>query len=179
MTKKDSRHIEIDAFLSRVLSVVSKPGRYIGGEVNSRRGDPSPGDVRVCVAFPEVYEIGMSHQGTAVILDILNGTDGVFAERAFAAWPDMEDELKKSGIPLFSLETRTPLADFDIVGFSLMYELTYTNVLGMLSLAGIPLLSENRDERFPLLSPGAPARLTPSRWPMFLTPSLSGTAKKS
>jgi radical SAM family uncharacterized protein/radical SAM-linked protein len=161
MTKKDSRHIEIDAFLSRVLSVVSKPGRYIGGEVNSRRGDPSPGDVRVCIAFPEVYEIGMSHQGTAVILDILNGTDGVFAERAFAVWPDMEDELKKSGIPLFSLETKTPLADFDIIGFSLMYELTYTNALGMLSLAGIPLLSKDRDERFPLVIAGGACAFNP------------------
>lgn len=161
MTGKKLHDIDIEAFLSRVLPVVSKPGRYIGGEVNSRRGAPSPDDVRVCLAFPEVYEIGMSHQGTAIILDILNGTDGVFAERAFAVWPDMENEMKKAGVPLFSLETKTPLAQFDIIGFSLMYELTYTNVVNMLDLAGIPVLSAERDERFPLIIAGGACAFNP------------------
>ncbi len=152
---------DIEGFLSRVLPVVSKPGRYIGGEVNSRGGTPSPGDIRVCLAFPEVYEIGMSHQGTAIILDILNGIDGVFAERVFAVWPDMEAEMRRAGIPLFSLETRTPLDRFDIIGFSLMYEMTYTNVVAMLTLAGIPVLAADRDERFPLLIAGGACAFNP------------------
>ncbi len=152
---------DIEGFLSRVLPVVSKPGRYIGGEVNSRGGTPSPGDIRVCLAFPEVYEIGMSHQGTAIILDILNGIDGVFAERAFTVWPDMEAEMKKAGVPLFSLETRTPLARFDVIGFSLMYELTYTNVVAMLTLAGIPVLAADRDGRVPLLIAGGACAFNP------------------
>ncbi len=141
--------------------MVSRPGRYIGGEVNSRRGEPSPGDLRVCLAFPEVYEIGMSHQGTAIILDILNDTDGVFAERAFAVWPDMEAEMRAAGVPLFSLETKTPLARFDIVGFSLMYELTYANVAAMLDLAGIPVMAAERDERFPLVIAGGSCAFNP------------------
>ncbi len=161
MTEKRTYDYDIEAFLSRVLPVVSKPGRYIGGEVNSRRGAPSGGDVRVCLAFPEIYEIGMSHQGTAIILDILNQTEGVFAERAFAVWPDMEDEMRKAGVPLFSLETKTPLAQFDIIGFSLMYELTYTNVVAMLDLAGIPVMSADRDERFPLIIAGGACAFNP------------------
>ena len=147
--------------MSRVLPLVSKPGRYIGGEVNSRQGAPSVGDIRVCLAFPEVYEIGMSHQGTAIILDILNAADGVFAERAFAAWPDMEDEMKRAGVALFSLETKTPLAQFDIIGFSLMYELTYTNAVTMLDLAGIPVLAAERDEGFPLVIAGGTCAFNP------------------
>lgn len=141
--------------------MVSKPGRYIGGEVNSRRGVPGAGDIRVCMAFPEVYEIGMSHQGTAVILDVLNNIDGVFAERAFAVWPDMEDEMKKAGVGLFSLETRTPLAQFDVIGFSLMYELTYTNVVAMLTLAGIPVLAADRGKQFPLVIAGGACAFNP------------------
>jgi radical SAM family uncharacterized protein/radical SAM-linked protein len=152
---------DIEGFLSRVLPVVSKPGRYIGGEVNSRRTKPSPGDIRVCLAFPEVYEIGMSHQGTAIILDILNGIDGVFAERAFAVWPDMEAEMMKAGVGLFSLETKTPLSSFDIIGFSLMYELTYTNAVTMLNLAGIPVLAADRDGRFPLVIAGGACAFNP------------------
>jgi radical SAM family uncharacterized protein/radical SAM-linked protein len=161
MIEKKPYGSDIEAFLARVLPLVSKPGRYIGGEVNSRRGSPSSGDLRVCLAFPEVYEIGMSHQGTAIILDILNRTDGVFAERAFAVWPDMEDEMRRAGVPLFSLETRTPLARFDIIGFSLMYEMTYTNVVAMLDLAGIPVMSADRDERFPLIIAGGACAFNP------------------
>jgi radical SAM family uncharacterized protein/radical SAM-linked protein len=161
MTTRDIQPVDIASFLDRVLPSVSKPGRYIGGEVNARRGAPSAGDIRVCVAFPEVYEIGMSHQGTAIILDILNETEGVFAERAFAVWPDMEEAMGKAGVPLYSLETRTPLSAFDIIGFSLMYELTYTNVVRMLKMARIPVLSANRDERSPLLIAGGACTFNP------------------
>jgi radical SAM family uncharacterized protein/radical SAM-linked protein len=161
MTARKTHETDIDAFLSRALPVVSRPGRYIGGEVNSRRGAPSPRDLRVCLAFPEVYEIGMSHQGSAIILDILNDTDGVFAERAFSVWPDMETQMRAAGIPLFSLETRTPLSRFDIIGFSLMYELTYANVAAMLDLAGIPVMAAERDERFPLIIAGGSCAFNP------------------
>jgi radical SAM superfamily enzyme YgiQ (UPF0313 family) len=157
----EKRERDIPAFLSDVLARVSKPGRYVGGEINSRRGFPDPGDVRVCLAFPEVYEIGMSHQGSAVLLSILNATEGVFAERAFAVWPDMEHEMRRAGVPLFSLETKSPLSDFDVVGFSLAYELTYTNVVNMLDLAGIPTLAAQRGEGFPLIIAGGVCAFNP------------------
>ncbi len=156
--KKDP---DIKTFLTKALPRVSKPGRYIGGEVNAPRGEPAPADIRVCLAFPEVYEIGMSHQGMAILLWILNSMDGVFAERAFAVWPDMEAEMRKAGLPLFSLETKSPLAGFDIIGFSLMYELTYTNVVNMLGLARIPLLSAQRNEGHPLVIAGGSCAFNP------------------
>src|SRR5256885_10225241 len=111
------------------LGEVQKPTRYIGGEYQEVRKDPATVKSRVCLAFPDVYEIGMSHLGTKILYSVLNKTAGIACERAFAPWVDMEAELRKGGLPLVTLESARPLADFDVVGLSLQYELTYTNVL--------------------------------------------------
>ncbi len=126
------------------LLQVRKPARYTGGEYNQIKKEWSPDIVKFCLAFPDVYEIGMSHLGSRIIYHILNGLDYAACERVFAPWVDMEDILRKKNIPLFSLESRKPLKEFDILGFSLGYELNYTNVLNMLDLAGIEIWSERR-----------------------------------
>src|SRR5205809_7423304 len=109
------------------LGEVQKPTRYIGGEYQEVRKDPASVRARVCLAFPDVYEIGMSHLGTKILYSVLNKAPGVFCERAFSPWPDLEAELRRRGLPLVTLETATPLARFDVLGISLQYELTYTN----------------------------------------------------
>lgn len=147
--------------LDRVLPLVTKPARYVGGEWNSVVKDWSQTPLRVALAYPDVYEIGMSNLGLAVLYDILNAEPDVLCERVFAPWTDMEDAMRQAGMPLFSLETRHPLAEFDIFGFSLSYELTYTNVLNMLDLAGLPLRSAEREEALPLVIAGGSGTLNP------------------
>ena len=144
-----------------ILASVAKPFRYIGGEVGSVRREWDRADLRVCLAFPEVYEIGMSHVGLQILYDILNREAGMLAERAFAPWNDMEAELRKRGVPLFTLESQRPLRDFDIVGISLAYELTFTNALGILSLSTIPLRAEERGEGDPIVIAGGPCAFNP------------------
>ncbi len=151
----------IETFLASALPKVSKPGRYIGGEVNSVSIPPKEGDLRFALAFPEVYEIGMSHKGISIIYSVLNSLPGVYAERVFAPWPDMAVKMGDMGVELFSLETKTPLMDFDVIGFSLMYELTYTNVVNMLKLANIPHLSSDRDGSCPLVVAGGAQAVNP------------------
>ncbi|MCL5264970.1 MAG: TIGR03960 family B12-binding radical SAM protein [Chloroflexi bacterium] len=143
--------------MDRILRKVARPGRYVGGEWNSIVKDWRENEVRLALAYPDVYEIGMSNFGLQILYDLLNRRDGIVAERCYAPWTDMEAELRKQGIPLFSLESRRPLADFDFVGFSLSYELIFTNVLNMLNLAGIPLLAAERDARHPLVIAGGSA----------------------
>ena len=116
---------------------------------------------RAALAFPDVYEIGMSHLGLRILYSVLNEREDMLLERCFAPWPDMEKALRDAGIPLCSLETRTPLSRFDVVGFSLQYELGFTNVLLMLDLAGIPFRSAARDERHPLVIAGGPVVFSP------------------
>jgi len=147
--------------LKEVLSLVSKPVRYLGQEFNSIRKDPAQIRLNFCLAFPDVYEVGMSHLGIQILYHVLNGKEGVACERAFAPWVDMERVMRQKGLPLCSLESSTPLHRFDILGFSLQYELGFTNVLNMLDLCGIPFLSEERDERFPLVVAGGPAAFNP------------------
>lgn len=148
--------------LKDVLSLVSRPVRYLGSEVNAIRKDPSQGKLRFCLAFPDVYEVGMSHLGMQILYHILNGREGITCERVFAPWVDMEQALREKKIPLTSLESSTPLAQFDILGFSLQYELCFTNVLNMLDLSRIPFLAQERDERFPLLIAGGPIAFNPA-----------------
>jgi len=143
------------------LSLVSKPVRYLGREINSIRKDPSKVKLKFCFAFPDVYEVGMSHLGIQILYHILNSKNGVSCERVFTPWIDMEKVLREKGIPLSSLESSTPLNQFDILGFSLQYELSFTNVLNMLDLSGIPLFSRDRDERFPLVIAGGPTAFNP------------------
>lgn len=143
------------------MASVAKPFRYLGGEVGSRSGPWERADVRVCLVFPEVYEIGMSHLGLQILYDVLNETEGVLAERAFTPWSDMESELRDRGVDLFSLESHRSLRDFDVIGISLAYELTYTNALNVLSLSGIPLRSEMRVEGDPVVIAGGPCAFNP------------------
>ncbi len=138
------------------LDRVAKPSRYIGGEYQQVRKDPAAVRARICLAFPDVYEIGMSHLGTKILYGVLNKTDGVACERVFSPWLDCEAELRARGLPLVTLETATPVGDFDVVGFSLQYELTYTNVLAILDLAGLPLRAAERGEDAPLVLAGGP-----------------------
>ncbi|MBP1742426.1 MAG: Fe-S oxidoreductase family 2 [Deltaproteobacteria bacterium] len=121
--------------MKELLSLVSRPARYLGSEINSIRKDPAAVKVKFCLAFPDVYEVGMSHLGIQILYHILNGIEGIACERVFAPWVDMEQVLREKKVPLASLESSTPLREFDIIGFSLQYELCFTNVLNMLDLA--------------------------------------------
>jgi radical SAM family uncharacterized protein len=147
---------------------VTKPGRYTGGEWNSIAKDWQASNVRWALAFPDVYDIGMSNLGLAVLYDRLNAAEGVLAERAFAPWVDMELAMRGAGLPLYGLESRRPLADFDLVGFSLPYEQLYTNVLNMLDLAGLPLLAADRSEGQPLVVAGGGAAFNPEPMAAFI-----------
>jgi radical SAM family uncharacterized protein len=149
--------VNIDPLLPRV----SKPGRYTGGEWNSVTPDWESASARFVLAYPDAYDIGMSNMGLGILYDILNRRAGALCERAFAPWPDMEAEMRATGTPLWSLETRRPLREFDIVGFTLQYEMTYTNVLNMLDLAGIPVRSEGRGEEDPFVIAGGSGCFNP------------------
>ena len=153
--------MDLTEILERILPAVSKPARYTGGEWNSVVKDWESTDVRWALAFPEVYEIGMSNLGLAILYEILNRAKGVLAERVFAPWVDMEEAMRAVGIPLFSLESRRPLVEFDVIGFSLPYEQLYTNLLNMLDLVGLPLLAAERDEGHPLVIAGGGAVFNP------------------
>jgi radical SAM family uncharacterized protein/radical SAM-linked protein len=144
------------AALDAILPTVEKPARYVGGEWNSVRKSPEDIHTRIALCFPDTYEIGMSHLGLKILYGLLNKREGWAAERVYAPWPDMEARLRDRGIPLLSLESYTPLSQFDIVGFSLQYELTYTNVLTMLDLGGIPLRTFERTLDHPLVIAGGP-----------------------
>jgi len=139
---------------SEFLPRVRRPGRYIGGEVNQTRKDLSECDVKVAICFPDVYEIAMSHTGLAIIYEVLNRIEGVAAERVFCPWTDAEQVLRDKGIPLFTLESKAAVRDFDIVAFSLNNELCYTNMLTMLDLAGLAVRSSDRAEDDPLIIAG-------------------------
>jgi len=144
-----------------ILSLVQKPSRYIGGEVNSIKKNRDTCDLSFALAFPDAYEVGMSHLGLQILYAILNNEGAIVAERVYAPWPDMEFQMRKRAIPLASLESGTPLNRFDIVGFSLQYELSYTNVLNMLDLGGIPLHREERGNDTPLIIAGGPSAFNP------------------
>lgn len=144
-----------------LLSRVSKPARYTGGEWNSVTKDWDAASVRIALVYPDSYDIGMSNMGLGILYDILNRQDGVLCERAFAPWVDMEEELRREGVPLWSLENRRPLHEFDVVGFTLQYEMTFTNVLNVLDLGGIPVRSEQRDDHHPIVIAGGSGAFNP------------------
>ena len=160
------------------LNRVEKPSRYIGGEYQQVCKDPATVRARICLAFPDAYEIGMSHLGTKILYGILNKTDGVACERVFAPWFDCEAELRARGLPLVTLETATPVADFDVVGFSLQYELTYTNVLAMLDLGGLPIRAAERGEDAPLVLAGGPTATHPEPLAPFIDAFFIGEAEE-
>ncbi|HEX9922435.1 MAG TPA: TIGR03960 family B12-binding radical SAM protein [Anaerolineae bacterium] len=152
-----------DRTLDRTLATVQKPARYIGGEYNSVVKDWSDPKIlsRVALVFPDVYDLGMSNLGLAILYDLLNQRDDILAERAYIPWPDMEAAMREAGLPLYGLENRHELRDFDLIGVSLPYEQLYTNVLTMLDMAGMPLLSEARDATYPLICAGGNAVFNP------------------
>ncbi len=147
--------------LDAVFARVQKAARYTGGEWNSVTKDWDACDVRVAFAYPDLYDIGMSNMGLGILYDIVNRREGMLAERVYAPWSDMEAIMRAEGIPLWSLESRRPLSEFDLVGFSLSYEGTYTNILNMLDLAGLPVRAEERDDRHPLVVCGGSGALNP------------------
>ncbi|MDY6916945.1 MAG: TIGR03960 family B12-binding radical SAM protein [Chloroflexota bacterium] len=154
--------------LDRILPNVTRPARYTGGEWNSVVKDWDAIDVHVALIYPDTYEVGMSNMGLAILYDVVNRHPHFLAERAFAPWMDMEAEMRQAALPLFSLESRRPLGDFDVIGFSLGYELTYTNVLNMLDLAGIPLEASQRDASHPLIIAGGGCALNPAPMAAFI-----------
>ncbi|MBR4867863.1 MAG: TIGR03960 family B12-binding radical SAM protein [Clostridia bacterium] len=139
-----------------VLNQVQKPGRYTGGEMNSVMKNKKDVDVRFAFCFPDVYEIGMSHLGIKILYSALNAMDGVWCERVFAPWEDMETKMREHNLPLYALESKDALHHFDFIGFTMQYELSYTNVLNMLDLGGVELLAKNRKEEDPIVIIGGP-----------------------
>ena len=143
---------EINRLLEiKVLPFVEKPARYLGTEQNVIHKPLSDVDLRFAIAFPEVYEIAMSSQATNMLYHQLNRIENIWAERVFAPWVDAEELFREHRIPLYSLESFTPISAFDIIGFTLQYELTYTNILNMLDMGGIPLLANERTDEDPII----------------------------
>ncbi|MCD8366745.1 MAG: TIGR03960 family B12-binding radical SAM protein [Clostridiales bacterium] len=140
--------------LERILPRVQKPARYTGGEYREIQKDKAAVDTRFAFCFPDTYEIGMSNLGMRILYGAINEMDGVWCERCFAPWGDMEEEMRRAELPLFALESGDPIRDFDLVAFSLGYEMAYTNVLNMLDLAGIPLYAAQRGEEWPIICAG-------------------------
>ncbi len=149
------------ALTDDILLQVEKPARYIGNEVNMVRKDISKVDVRFAFCFPDVYEIGMSHLGIQILYDMFNKMDGVYCERVYSPWLDLDKLMREKDIPLFSLETQSPIKDFDFLGITIQYEMCYTNILQVLDLSKIPLLSADRSEEDPIIIGGGPCTYNP------------------
>ncbi|MCY3914784.1 MAG: TIGR03960 family B12-binding radical SAM protein [Chloroflexi bacterium] len=172
----DPRRIESQ--LERHLLAVEKPGRYVGGEYNSVIKDWARADVKVALAFPDIYDLGMSNLGIMNLYHQLNQQPNMLAERVFSPWLDMEALMRQGEIPLFSLETKHLLRDFDLLGISLPYEQLYTNAVNLLDLAGLPLLSRDRDERYPLVIAGGHACFNPEPMADFIDAFVIGEGEE-
>jgi radical SAM family uncharacterized protein len=170
--------MDILSTLNRILPRVEKPGRYTGGEWGSIVKDWDAVPLRVALCFPDVYEIGMSNLGLAVLYDILNRQPDALAERVYAPWPDMQSQLRQAGMALYSLESKRSLAEFDLLGFSLPYEQLYTNVLSMLDLGGIPLLAAERADSHPLVIAGGHAAYNPEPMSDFIDAFVIGEGEE-
>ena len=166
------------AVSDEILLQVDKPARYVGGEVNMVKKNISDVDIRFAFCFPDVYEVGMSHLGLQILYYFLNRRDDTYCERAFAPWTDMEEKMRLNGIKLFSLESQSPLKDFDFVGFTLQYELCYTNVLNMLDLAGINIYSADRTEEEPIIICGGSCAYNPEPLSDFVDVFYMGPQKR-
>jgi len=170
--------MKIDKKLEKLLKRVEKPARYTGGEINSVVKDPEDVSVRFGFAFPDTYEIGMSYMGMQLLYNILNQNDEIYCERVFAPAIDMEGLMRESGMELFTLETFTPVKELDILGFTLQYELCYTNVLNMLELGGIPLHSCDRGDEYPIVIAGGPCAFNPEPLADFIDVFLIGDGEE-
>lgn len=149
------------ALSDEILMEIDKPARYIGNEVNSVKKDLSDIDIRFCMCFPDVYEIGMSHLGIQILYDMFNQRDDVYCERVYSPWPDLHKIMKEKNIPLFALETQDKVKDFDFLGITIQYEMCYTNILQILDLSQIPLLAKDRTEDDPFVIGGGPCTYNP------------------
>ncbi len=149
------------ALSDEILLTVDKPARYIGGEVNMQVKDPSKTDIRFCMCFPDVYEIGMSHLGIQILYDILNRREDTYCERVYSPWTDMDKLMREKNIPLFALESQDPIKDFDFLGITLQYEMCYTNILQILELSQIPIFAKDRTEDDPIVIGGGPCSYNP------------------
>jgi len=169
---------DIERRLAAILPLVEKPGRYTGGELNSVVKDWAGISTRVCLAFPEIYDIGMSNLGLAILYDLLNQHADVLAERAYVPWLDMEEVMRRERLPLYSLETKHPVAAFDILGLSLPYEQLYSNALNLLDLAGLPLRAAERTVEHPLVIAGGHAMFNPEPLAEFLDAIVIGEGEE-
>ncbi|GAB4501809.1 MAG: TIGR03960 family B12-binding radical SAM protein [Anaerolineales bacterium] len=170
--------LEVQTQLDRILLKVAKPGRYVGGELNSIHKDWQAADLRVAFAFPDIYDIGISNVGIKILYDLVNQRPDALAERAYAPWHDMETLMRERGIPLYSLESFHPLSDFDILGFTLPYETLYTNALNMLNLAGIPVRAAERGPEDPLVIAGGHAAMNPEPMHAFMDAFVIGEGEE-
>lgn len=165
--------------VEKILQYVQKPARYAGGEHNCVVKDADKVDLRYAFCFPDLYEIGMSHLGMKILYSLVNSREDAWCERVFAPDTDMEEQMRKNNVPLFALESSDYIKDFDIIGFTLMYELSYTNVLNMLDLAGIPLKAEDRTELTPIICAGGPCACNPEPLADFLDIVFLGDGEES
>jgi len=161
-----------------ILPNVSKPARYTGSEINMIKKDWDSSRSRMAFAFPDVYEIGMSHVGSKILYGLVNEKSEHLLERVYAPWPDMEEEMRGKQIPLYTLESFRPLGDFDVVGFTLQYEMSITNILNMLDMAGIPLWAKDRGEKDPLLIAGGPVAFNPEPFADFFDAFVIGDGEE-
>ncbi len=170
--------LEIESKLERVLLTVQKPGRYTGGELNQVVKNWDQISTRVALVFPDIYDLGLPNLGLAMLYDEINQRADALAEPAFVPWTDMEAVMRARGIPLYSLETKHALADFDVIGFSLPYETLYTNTLNALDLAGIPLFAAKRDESHPLIIAGGHTTYNPEPLWAFIDAFVVGEGRR-
>lgn len=170
--------MELQYKLDQLLKRVEKPGRYIGGEINSARKDPNSVDANFAFAFPDIYEIGMSYLGLQILYHELNQCENIFCQRVFAPAVDMEKLMREEGVPLMTLEAKMPLREMDIVGFTLQYEMSFTTVLNMLDLAKIPVFAAERNENDPLIIAGGPCAFNPEPLTDFIDVFLIGDGEK-
>jgi len=169
---------QIEEKLERILLKVQKPARYVGGELNIVVKDWEHTPLKVALVFPDIYDIGVSNVGLKIIYDQINQRPDALAERAYAPWLDMEAEMRAQGIPLYSLESKHPLSEFDLIGFSLPYETLYTNTLNLLDLAGLPVLAAERGEEHPLVIAGGHATMNPEPMHAFIDAFVIGEGEE-
>lgn len=169
---------EIQRKLDKVLLKVTKPGRYVGGEMNITIKDWTQIKTKVALVFPDIYDIGISNVGLKILYDQVNMRPDALAERAYAPWRDMEEQMRATGIPLYSLETYHQLAEFDLIGFSIPYETLYTNTLNVLDLAGIPIHSSDRDENHPIIIAGGHSTMNPEPMHAFIDAFVIGEGEE-
>jgi len=169
---------QIESKLDRILLKVQKPGRYVGGELNSTIKDWDRVATRVAFVFPDIYDIGVSNVGLKILYDQVNQREDALAERAYAPWLDMEALMRAHEVPLYTLESKHPLACFDLIGFSLPYETLYTNALNVLDLAGIPVRSEDRDETHPFIIAGGHSTMNPEPMHAFIDAFVIGEGEE-